>query len=52
MAVMSMLTHAKKCNAKWKKKIERLMLGSLLIFCAALFPVRTQNSIIGDVLWL
>lgn len=35
-----------------KKKNRAIVLGSLLLFCSALFLVRTQKPIIGDVLWL
>jgi uncharacterized protein (DUF305 family) len=50
MAVI-MLAFMRKMYAN-RKKNRAIVLGSLLIFCAALFLVRTQKPIIGDVLWL
>ena len=35
-----------------KKKNKAILIGSLLLFSAALLLVRTQKPIIGDVLWL
>lgn len=35
-----------------KKKNKAILIGSLLLFTAALLLVRTQKPIIGDVLWL
>jgi len=35
-----------------KKKNGAILLGSLVLFSAALFLVRVQKPIIGDVLWL
>ena len=37
---------------KNKKKNIGILLGSLVLFSSALFLVRTQKPIIGDVLWL
>lgn len=37
---------------KNKKKNTGILLGSLVLFTSALFLVRTQKPIIGDVLWL
>lgn len=37
---------------KNKKKNTAIFLGSVLLFSSALFLVRTQKPIIGDVLWL
>ena len=37
---------------KNKKKNAAIFLGSVILFSAALFLVRTQKPIIGDVLWL
>lgn len=37
---------------KNKKKNTGILLGSLVLFSSALFLVRTQKPIIGDVLWL
>ncbi len=37
---------------KNKKKNAGILLGSLVLFSSALFLVRTQKPIIGDVLWL
>ena len=35
-----------------KSKNLGIILGSILLFCTALFLVRTQKPIIGDVLWM
>jgi uncharacterized protein (DUF305 family) len=37
---------------KNKKKNTAIFLGSVILFSSALFLVRTQKPIIGDVLWL
>jgi len=37
---------------KNKKKNAAIFLGSVILFSSALFLVRTQKPIIGDVLWL
>lgn len=37
---------------KNKKKNTAILLGSLVLFSSALFLVRTQSPIIGDVLWM
>ena len=37
---------------KNKKKNMGILLGSLVLFSSALFLVRTQKPIIGDILWL
>ncbi|WP_437373274.1 DUF305 domain-containing protein [Maribacter litoralis] len=37
---------------KNKKKNIAILLGSLILFSTALFLVRTQKPIIGDVLWM
>lgn len=37
---------------KNKKKNRAILLGSLLLFSTALFLVRVQRPIIGDVLWM
>jgi hypothetical protein len=37
---------------KNKKKNTAILLGSLVLFSSALFLVRMQRPIIGDVLWL
>ena len=37
---------------KNKKKNAGILLGSLVLFSSALFLVRTQKPIIGDLLWL
>jgi len=35
-----------------RKKNKAILLGSLILFGAALFLVRIQKPIVGDVLWL
>ena len=37
---------------KNKKKNIAILLGSLLLFCSALFLVRIQKPIVGDILWM
>ncbi|PKB00394.1 protein of unknown function (DUF305) [Flavobacteriaceae bacterium MAR_2009_75] len=37
---------------KNKKKNIAILLGSLVLFCSALFLVRIQKPIVGDILWM
>lgn len=50
MAVIMLLFMLKMY--KNKKKNRAILLGSILLFGAALMLVRTQKPIIGDVLWM
>ena len=50
MAVIMLLFMLKMY--KNKKKNIAILLGSLVLFSSALFLVRTQKPIVGDVLWL
>ncbi len=50
MAVIMLLFMLKMY--KNKKKNRAILLGSILLFGAALMLLRTQKPIIGDVLWM